>query len=197
MITNKRTGDVTHVGQVIGFVTKVERIMSDVYADVRYAVCFTGSKVEYVAISNGEFGATDIATVDATDEVKAKAFEYFAAQATERMQRERAHRMDAIARDAKTPMKGKEVEVVKGRKLAHGLTGIVFWTGDSGYGPSVGFNINKPGVFHGKGVFTSAKNVVVTHPEEYMDVDLALDVPDYTQAANAEAAKRLHDIISS
>ena len=195
MITNKRTGEVSHVGQVFGYRSKEERIMSDVYATVQCAAVWTGTTVEFIPVANSEFGASATFTVDADDTIKAHVFNYFVAQATARMQAERARVVAQCIAAAKEPAIGREVEVVKGRKLAHGLTGIVFWMGDKGWGMSVGIEINKPGPFHGKRVFTSAKNVSVVNPDEYVDMDFATDAPDYSAAANKEAAAQLLQLV--
>jgi hypothetical protein len=51
---------------------------------------------------------------------------------------------------------GVTVEVVKGRKVAHGTRGVVFWHGNNGYGMSVGMR-----TADGEKVFTAATNVKV------------------------------------
>ena len=74
----------------------------------------------------------DTFTIDATDEVTAilKAKE----QARTKAQYERQELIEVM-----TPRVGKTVTIIKGRKYPKGLTGIVFWTGVTKYGPSVGF----------------------------------------------------------
>lgn len=66
------------------------------------------------------------ATVDATDEVKAKADAWY---------RERlAHTLKANAeREAEFPEKGDVVVVVKGRKVPKGTVGRIFWKGEDRY----------------------------------------------------------------
>lgn len=60
--------------------------------------------------------------VDATPERRAA---YEAHMAHQRS----AHAQRQAECDANTPSKGKRVRVVKGRKLAHGTEGVVFWFG--------------------------------------------------------------------
>lgn len=75
-----------------------------------------------------EYGGTHCAgwqhpPVDATPERRA-AYEAYEAE-----QRSRAAQRQAEC-DANTPTKGKRVRVVKGRKIAHGTEGQVFWFGE-------------------------------------------------------------------
>ena len=66
------------------------------------------------------------ATVDATDEVRAK---YDAWQAARRAEIEKAN----AERDAKIPYVNRHVRVVKGRKVPIGTEGTVFWYGQDQY----------------------------------------------------------------
>ena len=52
--------------------------------------------------------------------------------------------------------RNKMVQVVRGRKIEHGTTGIVFWTGATKFGTSVGIELA-----NGQRVFTSIANVKV------------------------------------
>jgi hypothetical protein len=56
---------------------------------------------------------------------------------------------------------GRFVRVVKGRKVPHGTIGIVCWSGDSGWGHSVGFRS-----LYGELHFTAYKNVEGYKPTE-------------------------------
>jgi hypothetical protein len=62
------------------------------------------------------------AAVDATPEVLAKVAAWREAEAA-------AYRAAEAAAEAKFPSVGKTVKVVRGRKVAHGLVGEVFWVG--------------------------------------------------------------------
>lgn len=55
--------------------------------------------------------------------------------------------------------KGKSVVVMKGRKVPHGLRGIVFWEGEGEYGPRIGIK-DAAGEAH----WTAASNVEVLLP---------------------------------
>jgi hypothetical protein len=59
--------------------------------------------------------------------------------------------------DAGEIIKGAQVVVVKGRKVAHGTTGIVTWMGTDNYGkPRIGFR-----TADGEMIFTATSNVTV------------------------------------
>ena len=55
--------------------------------------------------------------------------------------------------------KGKSVVVVKGRKVPHGVRGVVFWEGESNYGPRIGIK-DAAGEAH----WIAASNVEVVLP---------------------------------
>lgn len=59
--------------------------------------------------------------------------------------------------------KGKVVEVYRGRKVAPGTTGELFWMGEGTYGMRVGLK-DAQGTVH----WTSADNVRVANPAEYV-----------------------------
>jgi hypothetical protein len=107
------------------------------------------------------------ATVDATEEVQAKAREV--------VRRETFRDVTfAAAAAAKTPEVGKTVRVVKGRKVPVGTQGTVVWKGESAYGKSRygtwGKTTYRVGVKDAEGTvhFTAADNVTVVDPQEYM-----------------------------
>ena len=102
----------------------------------------------------------EIHEYDATPEVKAEYDAWRKVQEMERLHQvalyEDRSRTEAIELEKITPTKGKMVKVVRGRKVAIGTFGKVFWYGKTPYGQSVGLIIN------GKDkVFTSAHNVEV------------------------------------
>lgn len=110
------------------------------------------------------------ASVDATDDVKAKAAAYYSARALEALK-------DKAAADARKPAVGKSVKVVKGRKVPKGTEGVVFWVGPGkaysyyaakyGTPDRVGFR-----TADGASFFTAASNLEVTDPEDWLP-DLA------------------------
>lgn len=85
---------------------------------------------------------------------------YAIARAEERQAQIRKARAEREARDAAieaaTPSRGKTVKVVRGRKVAKGTVGRVFWYGEGQWGWSVGLELND-----GTRVFTAARNVEV------------------------------------
>jgi hypothetical protein len=67
-----------------------------------------------------------------------------------------AARWAAEFEEAKTPRCGKEVKVVRGRKVPVGTTGRIFWTGSMLYGVAIGVQTKT-----GEKFFTSIKNIEV------------------------------------
>jgi hypothetical protein len=86
---------------------------------------------------------------DATDDIEKLYGEYLAA---ERAKEEAAE----ARREAMRLSKGKDVVVVKGRKVAKGTEGRIFWLGDNGWGLSAGLEL-----LNGDRVFTAASNIQV------------------------------------
>lgn len=79
---------------------------------------------------------------------------------------------------------GVKVVVVGGRKIPRGTTGRVFWTGDKGYGLSVGFEDQK-----GNSQFTSAKNVEVVPPPHVQPGEWSLYLNSVTTTVRYDVAK--------
>ena len=65
--------------------------------------------------------------------------------------------INAAQADAR-PSKGKTVTVIKGRKVAKGTVGRVFWTGPSDYGPGLRVGLETP---EGERHFTAGTNLEV------------------------------------
>lgn len=100
---------------------------SDFYALVWDDETGKPKEVEYATTRGWTY--YNSATVDATDEIRAK---YDAYRETLRAEREAA----IAAIEAQTPSRDKRVKVVKGRKVPIGITGTVFWYGrDKFYRP--------------------------------------------------------------
>lgn len=172
-ITDKE-GNVTHVGCVVKTYGRDERIMSDVWAWVGYALVYAPdykpeSEYDYrkpdqdgfleLAISNSEFPGDRWcrAEVDATPEVMATYQAMLARKEQERLEAERKEAEARARRIRLTPDRGKRVRVTKDRKVPIGAEGVVFWTGHDSYGrPKVGFNTDSGGV-----VWVAADNTVV------------------------------------
>jgi hypothetical protein len=143
---------VTFEGRVCIVKTECERIMSDVWEDVTRALVYTpetrgtmpkwawklqDSDYVWLAVkTHGEmYSAKTHAEVDAPAEIIARYHE----QNNARIAAEKAAYEAEQARERRLQItKGKVVKVVKGRKVAKGTTGLVFWEGNNGYGPTVG-----------------------------------------------------------
>lgn len=156
----------TYDGAVLGLTSKTVQLMSDVWATGFFAEVWDGTRVKLVGYGNDEFGSNAKPVVDATDDVKALAAAYRKAQADAAAKLERQRAVDRQVEIAKTVAKGKDVTVVKGRKVPIGTTGNVFWLGQTQYGWRVGLK-DANGTTH----WTALSNVAVTNPDEYLDVD--------------------------
>lgn len=64
--------------------------------------------------------------------------------------------------EAAEPKKGRDVEVVRGRKVPLGTKGYVIWYGEGNWGPRVGIKVEG----QDEPVWTAASNVRVVQPEE-------------------------------
>jgi len=164
-ITWKSEG-IKHAGFVLRFDSRDERIMSDVYALVRYAICIdptTGAEVS-VRLGDCEFGNhSDLisAEIDATPEALALHCMWIDRCVEEqRIAFEKNARARRLA-DIKRVAKGKRCVVARGRKVAKGTTGVCIWVGDGHYGERCGIK-DEAGTVH----WTASKNVDVILSEE-------------------------------
>lgn len=145
--TGEESQYTTHEGLVLeAFITRVDRVMSDIYADQYYARVWdpeAGQIRDLLIGSSFELfcGPYGSATEDATPETLAAAKDLKEAQAEKaRKAREERERKAAEA-EAKVPRKGRWVRVTKGRKYPKGLEGFCFWTGSGRWGPRAGVQI--------------------------------------------------------
>lgn len=134
---------VSHVGCVLGSsFTKCVRVMSDIYSDEYYCHVIDPVTLQIDTVHLG--GAFECntrwghATPDVSDEIKARLAEKRVASAeVERVARLKAAeeaRVKAEEDARKAPTKGRIVSVVRGRKVAKGTTGWVFWARDGRVG---------------------------------------------------------------
>lgn len=155
-------GIVSHVGRVVAIETDVNvRIMSDVWADITYAMVYepTGESTEYaqgegrkglfrrIEIRNSEFPAlgndgTD-AEIDASDDIKEVYKAWKRGHRFAKALREDENLQYQIQERRRCVEKGKWVRVTSGRKVPQGTEGIVFWVGDSQWGTKVGIALPK------------------------------------------------------
>lgn len=180
----------TFDGLVVGTFSRTERIMSDVWADVFYVRVWDEAegRVRDWAYGNSEFGSSAATvTVDASDAVKAKAAAWDALKATEAAQREVEASIDREVRAAKRLGRGKDVDVVRGRKVKIGTKGRIFWIGETRFGERVGLELAD-----GSRVFTASSNVVLAQPDEDLDTDRLMAERAKAAAAVAKAAAVLN-----
>lgn len=156
----------TAVGRVVRTFGRDERIMSDVWAIVTYAVVWDGAADFFeVSCHNSEFGAPDLAaigltsvTVDAPEALKAYHEGWELCREQERQEAERKAYAEAYRKraekEAKEPRKGRTCRVVKGRKVPVGTVGECIWIGEGRYGARVGIK-DASGQVH----WTAASNV--------------------------------------
>lgn len=147
------------VGRVVDVHAREQRVMSDVWDLVTYAVVAEDDGTyNTVCCGSGldhRFG--EDATVDAPAEVillwKAHV-ELERVEAAERQANADAAAEQArSAAEAKQPAKGKRVRVVRGRKVAKGTEGVCFWLGQSQWGWRVGLKTDA-----GETVWVDARN---------------------------------------
>jgi hypothetical protein len=134
-----------HIGMTVKVITREERVMSDVYADVTYAVCYIPSKDAFESVYVRAHFECDqsgsYADVDATEEVEARYAAYLAEIEAARVADEKA-RFEALRMaEAKRPAKGRTLRVVRGRKVPVGTTGVCFFVGQGRYTGRVGMNV--------------------------------------------------------
>lgn len=144
--------ETNHVGRVVKTYYCEERIMSDVWDNVRHAVVYSpetkGQKLwAYGPVQTGEF--IDVhcgpsgdgfsvhyeVSVDAPEGMLAQ---YEAEVAEEQRKAAELAEQLRAEREARTIRIGKRVKVVRGRKVPVGTTGEVFWMGNNGWGETVG-----------------------------------------------------------
>lgn len=163
------------------------RVMSDVWETLPYATVFNAAtgKVEIVW-HDGKSG-----TVDATAEVIDAANAWLLSAVTAARKAVWDARVASAVSAAHKVEKGKTVVVVKGRKVAKGTTGEVFWVGagkayswaDAKFGVA-----NRIGIKDAAGAthWTAASNVEVVNADDYFDYDAwVTDEPDHAAAALA------------
>jgi len=133
----------THVGLVVATgVDSCVRIMSDVWTDFRTATVWVAEENTYKSVRYQDvdacYNSLSIAAVDASPERLAHYAAWqegtSAGLAYANAIGEYNRRQFAKIAEAKRPAKGKTVEVFKGRKVALGTTGLVFWEGVDRYG---------------------------------------------------------------
>ena len=126
---------------------------SDFYAVVYDAATDSIKRVEYASTRGWTY--PNGAAVDATPEVVAKAEQVAARAHLARLETEEDAKVCSIS-------KGDEVEVVKGRKVAKGTVGVIFWIGPSRYGNGMRVGLKDAA---GETHWTAASNLKLTEAE--------------------------------
>ena len=142
----------THEGLVLSKPWRtVERVMSDIYADAEWTSVWNVEKGVAETVNLGYPGfelccTWGDATVDATPAVAAT---HQAQQEAARLAHEEAERKQAEYRSREAelaawnkPERGKVMQVVRGRKVAKGTIGKVFWLDDVRNPSRVGLALN-------------------------------------------------------
>jgi len=147
------TGNVTHVGLVISTFVQCDRVMSDIYSDERYALVWNPEKGESEAVHVG--GAFECNARHGKVEIDIKPA-YLAAheakeeadrKAREEEERERAVKLSAerAEQERNRPVRGKLMQVVRGRKVPKGTIGRVFGIGEGRVGLALSNEKNERG----------------------------------------------------
>lgn len=147
--TYERTGAVTYEGLVLAISTSEERIMSDVYATVTYALVWdaVAGKPTTVTLYNSEFGGLSEAEVDATPEVRAAYETYQAEESRKATEAARAYRNEEAQKALLVPCIGHTARVVRGRKVPLGTEGMVVWVDNVEYVSRIGIE-DAAGMIH-------------------------------------------------
>lgn len=134
-----KAGDISHVGLVIRIWTDPSvRIMSDVWAPIVYATVWDEERqetTEYtLELHDSCGGVYASAEVDATPEVLVKYEAYKARKELDRQESARLKEIERFEIEHNKVERGKRMMVTRGRKVAKGTTGKVFWLGVDHWG---------------------------------------------------------------
>ena len=130
------TGEVTYAGAVLRVETNCERVMSDVWEDMTYAIVWDAGagRPSRVFLRGGGCETSATAEVDVTPEVVAAHEAWLAAREAEVAAALEARREDEAAARVREVRRGCRAVVARGRKVAKGTEGRVFWLGNGNYG---------------------------------------------------------------
>jgi hypothetical protein len=129
-------GTTQYEGQVLGRYSQSERVMSDVWEDISYALVWDIEKSEPKHIPVGMSGtkSTTTVTIDAPDDLYEvyEAYEKFvqAQRALRELNNHASDRRERAEKSWHTVEKGKVMVVVRGRKVPKSTVGRVFWVDD-------------------------------------------------------------------
>lgn len=150
------TGEVKYAGAVLSIDTNCERVMSDVWEYMTYALVWDAAEGRPTRVflrgEGSEVSAT--AEVDATPEVVAAHEAWLAAREAEKAAAEEARREEAAEARLREVRRGCRAVVARGRKVAKGTEGRVFWLGNGTYGWRAGLETDA-----GETVWTALNNL--------------------------------------
>ena len=150
----------TYQGRVVAVESRIERVMSDIYADVGVAVVINddGSFTRIGLGAQFELNPDyQTALVDASA-MECQAYSKFLAdqQAARELARSEDHAMQMV----KTIKIGSRIIVTRGRKVPKGTVGVVLFLTNGSYGTRVGFTSEG----QTDTLWTNLSNVEVSHP---------------------------------
>lgn len=137
------TGSISHEGCVVEMFSRTEQIMSDVWAQVYYAVVWDLELERPVRIwthTEGEHGGFyRKANIDASKEINQAYLAWSEGESVGKVFADRLDQYDTeqMLMDSQRRQscpKGRKVEVFKGRKVPVGTSGTVFWSGVDNFG---------------------------------------------------------------
>lgn len=156
-----RSGVVKYDGAVLRVETTCERVMSDVWEDLTYAIVWDAAAgcTARMFMRGGYSESESEAVVDATPEVIAAYDAYMVEKARQASIIRTAILEDEAEARVREVRRGCRAVVAKGRKVAKGTEGRVFWLGESAYGWRAGLETDS-----GETVWTALSNLTRVLP---------------------------------
>ena len=188
MAITYKSGRTVYEGVVLGTSAEsVQRWFDESYY-TRTVLVWTGSEIKKVYDGDPEIANPDhrfaTVAVDAPEDVVEAALQYVYNVA---YPQGITNYLDKFQEDATRIQRGDDVEVVKGRKVAVGTKGIVFWVGTNQWGTSVGIE----DAVTGERQFTAIANVRKANVPEADADDVLLAAADHAAAVTRQYAATL------
>lgn len=186
-----------HIGMTVGVFQRSEQVMSDIFEMFTYAVCYDAATDSFKNVYvNSDYGTTAAyAEIDAEPELMVRYAEWKAEQEAMGAAGRFVSNLREELESLHHIQRGRMIRVVRGRKVAKGTEGRVFWYGESRYGMRIGIETST-----GERIFVDGRNIeVVVDPAEVATIENDYAARAVEQAAyyharieaarNAEAAK--------
>lgn len=177
----------SEIGLTVKVYSESVQVMSDIFEYQTFAVCYNPATDSFESrYVNSDYGSTTAyAEVDAEPELMVRYAAWIVEQAAENAGFHHSRELDEARNELRHVKYGRNVKVVRGRKVPVGTTGRVFWTGDSKYGTRVGIELAS-----GERVFTATHNVEVeVDPAEVAKVEAMFAKSAVRQAAKFAAER--------